>query len=329
MVALLIYYTKDEGGLEEELASFRLQWKEEIQRSTTDSGSSRNSPVSESASRQSREGSPSPLVVGQKKVASSSQPLQQPQQLEEKAANLFLQGVSAERNGDLYEAIYFYRQAVQLVPDIEFRIKDFTNLASDLANRFHSLSVTGFCQPLYETRGLGCKLWYSSAVEWLLETHVYQTSTSSVCWEGEKNLDLCYRPYHVVQYYRYMRFYVDGTVLIYTSADEPVTAIARLKLKHGNSSSVSVGHYRLSGDKVIIIINKKVTSDSYNQTRGRRMRLPPPPILKQVFHMEFQINSVGRRHHNQLTWLHYSVNTTYSQVLRVVERCTTLQEIKG
>ncbi|XP_022801235.1 F-box only protein 9-like [Stylophora pistillata] len=120
----------DEGGLEEELASFRLQWKEEIQRSTTDSGSSRNSPVSESASRQSREGSPSPLVVGQKKVASSSQPLQQPQQLEEKAANLFLQGVSAERNGDLYEAIYFYRQAVQLVPDIEFRIKDFTNLAS-------------------------------------------------------------------------------------------------------------------------------------------------------------------------------------------------------
>ncbi|RMX52585.1 hypothetical protein pdam_00019383, partial [Pocillopora damicornis] len=82
--------------------------------------------------------------------------------------------------------IYFYRQAVQLVPDIEFRIKDFTsyNLASgrlwcpvvfiasgdeeddpnvsqesddspelaDLANRFLSLSVTGFCQPLYETR---------------------------------------------------------------------------------------------------------------------------------------------------------------------------------
>lgn len=396
----------DEGGLEEELASFRLQWKEEIQRSATDSGSSRNSPVSESASRQSREGSPSPLVVGQKKGASSSQPLQQPQQLEEKAANLFLQGVSAERNGDLYEAIYFYRQAVQLVPDIEFRIKDFTNLASasgdqgeesdvsqepddlpelaDLANRFHSLSVTGFCQPLYETRmthisaiplelimyifkwvvsteldmksleqlAQVCKGFYACArdsdiwklacqrvwgvncgtpVQWngswrlmyikrphLLFVGVYISKTSYVR-EGEKNLDLCYRPYHVVQYYRYMRFYVDGTVLIYTSADEPVTAIARLKLKHGNSSSVSVGHYRLSGDKVIIIINKKVTSDSYNQTRGRRMRLPPPPILKQVFHMEFQINSVGRRHHNQLTWLHYSVNTTYRSTGQTVD----------
>lgn len=26
-----------------------------------------------------------------------------------------------------FSAIYFYRQAVQLVPDIEFRIKDFAN----------------------------------------------------------------------------------------------------------------------------------------------------------------------------------------------------------
>ena len=45
-------------------------------------------------------------------------------------------------------------------------------------------------------------------------------------------------------------FCLTGTVLIYTSADEPVTAIARLKLKHCNSPSVSVGHYRLSGEKV-------------------------------------------------------------------------------
>ena len=45
-------------------------------------------------------------------------------------------------------------------------------------------------------------------------------------------------------------FCLTGIVLIYTSADEPVTAIARLKLKHCNSPSVSVGHYRLSGEKV-------------------------------------------------------------------------------
>lgn len=385
----------DEGRLEEELASFRRQWQEEIQRTTSDSGSSRNSPISESTSQPSREGSPSPLLLGKKKTGNP------PQQSEERAAHLFLQGVSAERSGNLYEAIYFYRKAVQLVPDIEFRIKDFTsyNLTSgnkkrededdisheayvmpdlaDLTNRFHSLSVTGICQPLYETRmthisaiplelimyifkwvvsmeldmksleqlARVCKGFYAcardpdiwrlaclrvwgvncgSAVQWngswrlmyikrphLLFVGVYISKTSYER-QGEKNLDMCYRPFHVVEYYRYMRFFVDGTVAIHTSADEPVTAIARLKPKQGGNPSVSIGHYRLSGDKVIIVVNKKVTSDGHNQSRGRRAKGPPPPILKQVFHMELQINSIGRYHHNQLTWMHYSVNTTYS-----------------
>ena len=45
---------------------------------------------------------------------------------------------------------------------------------------------------------------------------------------------------------------MDGSVLLHTSADEPVTALARLKHKHGGGNpSVSVGHYRLSEDMVI------------------------------------------------------------------------------
>lgn len=40
------------------------------------------------------------------------------------ARNLFLKGVEHEENGKLYDAIHFYRKAVQLVPDIEFRLYD-------------------------------------------------------------------------------------------------------------------------------------------------------------------------------------------------------------
>ena len=48
-----------------------------------------------------------------------------------------------------------------------------------------------------------------------------------------------------------MRFFSDGTVVLHTSADEPTIAIQRLKVKlAGSNSSVSVGHYRLNGDKV-------------------------------------------------------------------------------
>jgi F-box protein 9 len=41
---------------------------------------------------------------------------------------LFLKGVENEQNGKLYEAIQFYRRAVQLVPDIEFRLYDANKL---------------------------------------------------------------------------------------------------------------------------------------------------------------------------------------------------------
>ena len=58
-----------------------------------------------------------------------------------------------------------------------------------------------------------------SLTEWisfflLVLKGVYISKTSYVR-EGEKNLDFCYRPYHVVEYYRYMRFYVDGKIWMY------------------------------------------------------------------------------------------------------------------
>lgn len=37
---------------------------------------------------------------------------------------MFLKGVEMEKSGKLYEAIQFYRRAVQLVPDIEFKLHD-------------------------------------------------------------------------------------------------------------------------------------------------------------------------------------------------------------
>ena len=39
---------------------------------------------------------------------------------------MFLKGIENEQSGKLYEAIQFYRRAVQLVPDIEFRLYEST-----------------------------------------------------------------------------------------------------------------------------------------------------------------------------------------------------------
>lgn len=40
------------------------------------------------------------------------------------AKKWFLEGVEHEKNGQLLEAIRYYKKAVQLVPDIEFKVCD-------------------------------------------------------------------------------------------------------------------------------------------------------------------------------------------------------------
>ena len=63
--------------MEDELTSFRREWREEIQRSANDSGSSRNSPTTESTSQPSREGSPSPLLSARKNSVNAAQQLEE------------------------------------------------------------------------------------------------------------------------------------------------------------------------------------------------------------------------------------------------------------
>lgn len=41
---------------------------------------------------------------------------------ESRAKKFFIKGIEMEKAGKMYEAIQFYRRAVQLVPDIEFKV---------------------------------------------------------------------------------------------------------------------------------------------------------------------------------------------------------------
>lgn len=41
---------------------------------------------------------------------------------ESKAKHFFIKGIEMEKAGKMYEAIQFYRKAVQIVPDIEFKV---------------------------------------------------------------------------------------------------------------------------------------------------------------------------------------------------------------
>ncbi|XP_066023202.1 F-box only protein 9-like [Pocillopora verrucosa] len=296
------------------------------------------------------------------------------------AAHLYLQGESAESNGNLDEAIRFYKQAVRLVPYIDSIVEDFRSsyLASarrdkdndpnvsqepdgsperaDLTNKSLSSSNTGCSQPPVETRMTHISVIPQELVKYIFtlvvtdpdmkslehlalvcrrfcdcsrNSHLWRFACQRVwgvnCgdpvqWNGSWRRMYINRPHllfagvyiskfsyvregenshHVVNFYRYKRFCVDGTVLIYKGIDKPADVIAQRKLEYCNRTSVFVGHYGLCGDKVIITVPAQVTA---------QMNAHPS---QQAFQMELQISGVGRRHHNQLKWLHYSVSTTY------------------
>ncbi|XP_073952959.1 uncharacterized protein [Choristoneura fumiferana] len=70
---------------------------------------------------------------------------------------------------------------------------------------------------------------------------------------GENSFqDQTYRPWFLVDYYRYLRFFSDGVVLMCTTPDEPVACVPQLKSRHRLAAGALAGHYRLQGDQVCV-----------------------------------------------------------------------------
>uniref|UniRef100_A0A1B6H0D2 Uncharacterized protein n=1 Tax=Cuerna arida TaxID=1464854 RepID=A0A1B6H0D2_9HEMI len=176
-----------EQSKDEELANFRAEWRKEL----------KSSPVS-----QNPVSSLSPSISTTEESETD----------EEKARQLFLKGVENEQLGKLYEAIQFYRRAVQLVPDIEFRLYESTNQRpavetperaedeteednleleeeeeveefdpsqSDLTSHLQRVMSKSYCicQPKVPQKGLGCELWRSVRVQ-DLEGDVHLATTA-------------------------------------------------------------------------------------------------------------------------------------------------------
>uniref|UniRef100_UPI002953C96E F-box only protein 9 n=1 Tax=Panthera onca TaxID=9690 RepID=UPI002953C96E len=288
------------------------------------------------------------------------------------ARELFLKAVEEEQNGALYEAIKFYRRAMQLVPDIEFKItytrspdgdgvgnsymedNDDDSKMADLLSCFQQQltfqeSVLKLCQPELESsqthisvlpmevlmyifrwvvssdldlrsleqlsqvcRGfyicardpeiwrLAClKVWgrscvklvpYTSWREMFLERPrvrfdgVYISKTTYIR-QGEQSLDGFYRAWHQVEYYRYIRFFPDGHMMMLTTPEEPQSIVPRLRTRNTRTDAILLGHYRLSQDtdnqtKVFAVITKKKEEVSIQGGIGSSLFISVPYSFK-------------------------------------------------
>lgn len=368
----------DDPNPQLELNAFRAQWMSELKPSSGASG------VSKPLQR------PTGLQNTQENA------------LEEKATELFLRAVQEEQNGAGYEAIKFYRMAMQLVPDIEFKVNysrpdadqvegnyteenDVDGEIEDLVAYFeHQLTLENsfpkICTPeversqmhisalpreilMYifrwvvssdldmralEQLSLVCRGFYMCARDpeiWRLAClrvwgrnctkpvpfiswremflqrprvrydGVYISKTSYMR-QGEESLDGFYRAWHHVEYYRYLRFFPDGSVVMLTTPEDPLSVVPRLRTRNTRMDSVMFGHFRLSQEtdnqtKVFAVVCKKKEEKAAEIQRNRFCRRNPAPEAEHTFHVGLHLSSGGRQSFNKLVWNHHSCHITY------------------
>ncbi|XP_059612320.1 F-box only protein 9 [Phlebotomus argentipes] len=327
---------------------------------------------------------------------------------ESEAERLFLQGTEYERIGKVFEAIHHYRRAVQLVPDIEFRVRpllaqqedevpseagvthqeseelpespaeeeDLSNV--DLTLRFQNalgrcgkvcervadekvlqtcahlsdlpieiilyifkwvisrdldvrmleqLSVV--CRGFYicardpELWRLACsRIWgvsvgspkgmgYISWREMYQERHrvnfhgCYISKTSYLRYGENSFQDQFYRPVHLIEYYRYIRFFPEGRVLMLTTPDEPINCVGKLKSRTPQKKEVLAGEYELHGETVMIVLKRS------GQRRQKIQSKRHPNFYvdndANTFYLEMRILTTAKRRFCQLEWKQYSV----------------------
>ena len=115
-------------------------------------------------------------------------------------------------------------------------------------------------------------------------------SKTSYARAGEKSLDMYYAPWHLVEYYRYLRFFSDGTVLFLTTPEEPKITVSKLKNRsinlnsnplnmyynsfHLNEHSILKGSWNLALSKVQIVLYKRIRNKTINKYSRRQAKEP-------------------------------------------------------
>lgn len=111
---------------------------------------------------------------------------------------------------------------------------------------------------------------------------------------------------HLIEYFRYMRFFPDGSVLMVTTTDEPAQVVGKLQTK--NRNDILHGHYRYSDN--IIIVELRKNQEMTNQRRIRNYH--ELDRNERSFYLQLKIGYTKKRRAPQLMWNQYSVYFSHS-----------------
>lgn len=142
-------------------------------------------------------------------------------------------------------------------------------------------------------------------------------SKTSYVRQGENSFqDTNYQPWHLVNYFRYLRFYPDRTAVMSTTADVPSLVVAK-RLKRKDPSCFR-GFYTLHGNIVSCIFKRKRVPERAERIENIRHRRRNEEannngstIAEQIFELELEIKTVKKKLHWALHWKRYAIQTVY------------------
>jgi len=134
--------------------------------------------------------------------------------------------------------------------------------------------------------------------------------------------DITYRPFHVVRYYRYLRFFPDRRVIILTTNEEPdkIVPIFRHVLyarQFSSELSILEGSFEFVDSNQIVIVAErdcraKLTM-SNNPRRQAQLDWSRQTPISQKFNFRFELKTVETKpyRNNVLKWLEYTILARY------------------
>ncbi|KAK3087704.1 hypothetical protein FSP39_009395 [Pinctada imbricata] len=128
---------------------------------------------------------------------------------------------------------------------------------------------------------------------------------------GEHSLDGFYRPFHIVEYYRYARFFPEGIVYVITNSDDPLQTLPKLNSRHFKYQGMLKGMYKVTGDRVLCVMKRYSTNTTKQYYRHRNRIQPDDNDKETTFNMEFELQNSGQRSHAKLQWLQYTISNLY------------------
>ncbi|XP_075248252.1 F-box only protein 9-like [Convolutriloba macropyga] len=125
--------------------------------------------------------------------------------------------------------------------------------------------------------------------------------------QGEQAFEVSYNILHTVEYYRYLKFFPDGQVLMYTSPEDPKLVVPKLKDTNCRLNGIKRGQYKLQENNAVIALK----DDERPQSSGRLNRnRNPQPYYENSFCLTLAISALGHKKPScKLSWVSYSVQT--------------------